>query len=319
MFSRRELLKLISTAPVAALAGQQAASVPAAGSIAAAYRARLSEGPSGRYRADATVTFLGLSIFSRAGVGSGTVAIERGGGVENAQVVGLRFTAGSAPDRTRGLNRLGYIQEYVVERSTGIVESTYFGFMTSSKEESFDQAKAALGATSKDSVPYTAVEGSATSGASAYRLYDMLLPAAYNYTRCDEVVRHVRDALAKRQINPSRQESTGTETARTFLYAVRGAMQSAETKIAQPFLYNGKHYRLEVQKSADLKMGQQFASHKLTKAPDRVFRINGTIQNVATGDKTPFKVWYEQGLELPLRFEYKPRTFLNLAFEQTPA
>jgi hypothetical protein len=131
-------------------------------------------------------------------------------------------------------------------------------------------------------------------------------------------VKHVRDALAKRQINPSRQESTGTETARTFLYAIRGAMQSREAKMVQPFLYNGKHYRLEVQKTADAKMGQQFAAHKLTEAADRVFRINGTVQNAATGDKTPFKVWYEQGREIPLRFEYKPRTFLNLAFEQIP-
>ena len=49
---------------------------------------------------------------------------------------------------------------------------------------------------------------------------------------------------------------------------------------------------------------------------DRVVRINGTIHNVATGDKTPFKVWYERGREIPLRFEYKARTFLNLAFHE---
>jgi hypothetical protein len=97
-----------------------------------------------------------------------------------------------------------------------------------------------------------------------------------------------------------------------------GSYARSGTKTAEPFLYNGRRYRLHVQKSTDAKMERQFLSRKTTSAADRIIRINGTIQNVATGKRTSFRLWYEKERDLPLRFEYKPRSFLNLAFERLP-
>lgn len=264
-----------------------------------------------KYRVDATVTFLGIPIFSRSDVGSCDIAVERR---ENTVV--LRFQAGSTPSRTRGLNRLGYIQEVVTEKGAEAAESTYFGFMTASGEESLDQAKAALGGNGKDAVVYTAVEGSATTRSTSYNLFSMKLPPSYDFTKCEEVVKRVRESIGRKEIPATRQETASAETARTFLYAVRLAMVNGQSKTSVPFLYNGKRYKLDSESVEDRKMAQQFASRKLTGSPDRVLRLNGAIQNVATRDKTTFRLWYEQGSETPIRFEYKAKSYLNLAFEQ---
>ena len=271
-----------------------------------------------RYRADATVTFLGLTIFSRAGVGAGSVRLDQSDNTDGTRSVALRFMAGSAPDRTRGLNRLGYIQEVVVERNALPVESAYFGFITSSPEKSLDQAKGALGPTGKDAVPYAAVEGAASQKSATYTLYNTLLPSKYTYVQCEDVVGRVRQALAKGEIQPARSERTppaSDSSPRTFLYAVRQAMAAGGNRVSAPFLYNGKHYLLEADKQADTRMGEQFASRKIPITPAKIMRLNGSIRNIATRESTPFKLWFEQQQDLPIRFEYKPRSFLNLAFE----
>jgi hypothetical protein len=48
-------------------------------------------------------------------------------------------------------------------------------------------------------------------------------------------------------------------------------------------------------------------------------RLNGSIQNLATRAKTPFRLWFEPGREMPLRFEYRAKSYLNLIFEYVPA
>lgn len=287
--------------------------------IAATWAPKPGQKQSAKYRCDAAVTFLGINIFSRSGVGTADIKIDDSVAAQDARTVALWFAAGSAPDRARGLNRLGYIHEVVVERGSTVVESAYFGFMTSSTEESLDQAKAALGGTGKDAIPYTAVEGSAAGANCAYRLYQMKLPGSYNFAKYEDVIRQVKGLLARNEIEPSKEETAASETARTFLYAVRGAMRSQQQRISTPFLYNGKRYKLDVEKSADGKMGQQFAKRKVTADASRVVKLNGTIQNLANGSKTPFKLWCEPGRELPLRFEYKAKSYLNLAFEYVPS
>ena len=60
---------------------------------------------------------------------------------ESAQIA-LQFAGGSWPQKAHGVNRLGFIQETVTEKSNGEpVDARYFGFMTSSAEKNFDQAK----------------------------------------------------------------------------------------------------------------------------------------------------------------------------------
>jgi hypothetical protein len=82
-----------------------------------------------RYRANATITLLSIPLVSRADVGSGYTLIEQTSGPAG-NTVAIQFGAGSYPGRAHGLNRLGYIQEVLVEKSTGsLAECAYFAFM----------------------------------------------------------------------------------------------------------------------------------------------------------------------------------------------
>jgi hypothetical protein len=313
MLTRRKLIECLGAAGMLRVNGSGATSPLER--VASEHRGRTTATHDRRYRADATVSFLGITIFSREGVGAGTVRVEKGETAEGTSTVALRFTAGSTPERARGLNRLGYIQELVVERDAKPVESAYFGFITSSPEKSLDQAKGALGPAGKDAVPYAAVEGGASQKVSSYTLYNTLLPSAYTYVQCESVVARVRQSLAKDEIKPSRSETVQSASPQTFLYAVRQAIGSADARMSAPFLYNGKQYRLDAEKSQDVKAGQQFAQRKLPVRADRVSKLTGSIHNVATRENTSFRLWFQLGQDLPIRFEYKPRSFLNLAFE----
>src|SRR5579883_1798259 len=90
------------------------------------------------YRADALVRLLGITVFSRAGVGSG-FASYREARRSGVTVTTSRFGGGSFPARAHNLNRLGFIEEVVIETGAGPVEAAYFGFMTSSPEESLNE------------------------------------------------------------------------------------------------------------------------------------------------------------------------------------
>ena len=310
---------MLPAGPFSLLLGSRAWAVSPLERVAAAWPSSGIDTSSRYYRADITITFLGISIFSRSDVGSGTVTVDRGNAAGNVRTVALRLAAGSLPERARGLNRLGYIQELVIERESSIIESAYFGFMTSSPEDSFTDARKALGPDSANAVVYTAVEGSSGKGVSSYRLYQMVLPGTWNYSRCDDVVRRVRDSLTHRQVQPAAAESTpSAQPSRTFLYAVREAMQSTGSRSRIPFVYNGKHYRLDVEKNYDSKTGERLAERRVVTSAANVLRLNGSIQNVGTGSKTPFRLWFAKDSDLPLRFEYRPRNYLNLAFEHAP-
>src|SRR5215831_6240345 len=58
------------------------------------------------YQASATVVICGIPIFTRQNVGAGYASVEIGG-----SAVGLQFAAGSWPERARGLNRFGVLEE----------------------------------------------------------------------------------------------------------------------------------------------------------------------------------------------------------------
>src|SRR5262249_23043168 len=68
-----------------------------------------------RFRVDAVILFLGVPIYRREDVGSGCATVETARCREQT-VTALQFGAGSKPERSRGLNRLGLMQEAVTAR-----------------------------------------------------------------------------------------------------------------------------------------------------------------------------------------------------------
>src|SRR5579872_800524 len=109
---------------------------------AAAFDRLVEANPAGavrRYqrhlRVHATILLFGVPIFKRADVGAGCATAEIGSAVDQTMTA-LQFAAGSTPERAHGLNRLGLMKEFVIERNARVDKSSYSGFMTSSPEKS---------------------------------------------------------------------------------------------------------------------------------------------------------------------------------------
>ena len=70
------------------------------------------------YRADATILLFSFPLYTRSDVGGAVALVEERKQDDNS-ILSFEFAAGSAPERARGLNRLGYFQEIVVQKPRG--------------------------------------------------------------------------------------------------------------------------------------------------------------------------------------------------------
>ncbi|HBY60035.1 MAG TPA: hypothetical protein DEH78_09445 [Solibacterales bacterium] len=248
-----------------------------------------------RYRADAVITFLGIPIYSREDVGGGYAVFEETK-VEGGRRLSIEFAGGSRPERARGLNRLGFIRETVWERGGRLEEARYFGFMTSSPEQDFDQAKKALAA-QQGSLPYSAVDGLAAQGRMVSAKARLLFPPTYSFARHRELIGEV-----ERIFPENRQAPVETETGSgTFLYALSQAMAAPLSRFACDYAWNGKLYELRVEKNRE-KSGQ--------------WRLKGRVAERGAKGGAAFRLWYDDGPGpvLPSKIEFDARSFLKLSF-----
>ena len=254
-----------------------------------------------RYRASAVILLCGVPIFSKRGVGAGYASIDESRD-ENLTTYTLRFAGGSWPDKVHGLNRLGMIEETVVENRAGEpLEANYFGFMTSAAEKNLDQAKQSFAASPGAMANYTATEGVVRDGRFRFHTLHFQFPARYTWADRARLREEVRASMGDAG-NTSRDLSDKTNT---FLNAVRHALSNSSKTTAEMLIYSGKLYRLTTDKQPE---------------NDSVMRLNGMLEEEATGQRTPFKIWFEKDAAsiLPLRIEYKAKPFLKLIFEYDP-
>jgi hypothetical protein len=276
-----------------------------------------------RYRASATITLLTIPIVSKNDVGSGFILIEEAG-----HATAIQFGAGSYPEKARGLNRLGFIQEVIAEKDAGeAAECTYFAFMTTSAEKNVEQAKRAL-ESSEATIPYAVAEGEGRDGSFVSKLDHIDLSSGVTWRDYPRLTDQVRAAVAaagatrhKGTQSAGINLSSGESAPTTFLYAVRTALMNTSARTSGSLIYNAKQFLLRTEKQPDAAMGAHFAERNLVPDASRVILLNARLEECATGQMTSFKVWFESGREHlpPLRFEYQAKSFLRLAFEFDPA
>lgn len=322
--SRRRAIQLAAGLPLLRGLAAAGARLPEFGRPAAAEIDRLLASAPGeraevhcrRYSVQATVTVLGIPLVSRSGVGSGCARVETA-----ANVVAIRFAAGSWPESARGLNRVGYIEEVVSEQTGGSPAAcAYFAFMTSSEEKNLEQARKALESANGET-PYAVASGAGNGGRFVSRLTRLRLPSGLTWRNLAELVNMTRTANSS-DANARRSEcdvENGASAPATFLYAIRKAIACQERETDQTLVYNGREYRLKTAAEPDASMGARFAERKLARA-DRVIRLNASLKEMRTGQISRFEVWFEPGpgCAPPLRFEYQARSFLRLVFEADP-
>ncbi len=226
MLTRRHLLALLSSACLRAAIPPNTFQIDRLQSEHACSPARNAVRA---YRADAVVTVFSVPVFSRAGVGSGVASF--GEAMDGGRrIVSVSFAGGSFPEHAHKINRLGYIQELVVENQNEPQEAAYFGFMTASPEESVAEAKKAL-ASSGASVPYAAVEGVTSRGQHRNSKTRIFLPARYTFADWRALRDRIRAAFYSS--DPSTTEIAAP--ARTLLYSVAQAIRRpARWKSGEP-------------------------------------------------------------------------------------
>ena len=285
------------------------------------YPADLGAAIHRRYRAHAYIHLFALPIFSRQEVGGGYAVVEQGTAGDHS-IVGLQFAGGSSGERTHGLNRVGLIQEAVVEQRANCVEAAYFGFMVSSAEKSLDQGRKSLQTNTQGSIPYSAASGSGRTGHFRCTISHLAVPAHFNWGTFEQLTREMRTLIGSAN-DTTRFDialDSGASRPDTFLYSMRQAILGKETRSRTTIVYNGKRYNLATEKQSDRRAGAQMQARGVTHKPDAIWRLNGTTTEAKTNQSTAFEIWYEEGdpSGLPVRIEFYPKSFLKLVFEQQP-
>jgi hypothetical protein len=260
-----------------------------------------------RYRADAAILLLGITIFRRSGVGGGQASLEESSdGASTTRT--LFFAAGSDPARAHGLNRLGWIREVVRESNSIPVEAQYFGVLTASPEESLEHAKKSISTPAAKNSIYSAVSGRNTPGESrsAITHFELNGGAQWSDKRLIETAQSTfQDKVEWRATSWPKATN---QTPPTFLFELATLLRQRTPHAAGRYVYNEQEYLLELD-------APQFG--KPTGKADRLLPVHGKIRNQRTGGLTIFTVWMEDspGSIVPVRIEYQPRSFLRLVFE----
>jgi hypothetical protein len=304
-FSRRGFSALL-LAPLYRLRAQSIPAAPASAPPPFPRDGASSRIASRTYRADALITFLGVTIFRRAGVGGGQASME-----ETGQGASLRrtlfFAAGSDPRHARGLNRLGWIREVVLGPASTPSESTYFGVLSSSPEESLEHARKAVADPPAGRSVFSAVSGRNTAGHSRSAVTHFDFPAAAIWSDralIEQAQSTFHDNVAWRETS---WPNSPDQTPPTFLLLLATLLKQRTRHPVGRYVYNEQEYVLEL----DVQQPGR----------DRLLPIHGKIRNLRTGYETLFRIWMEEASDsvVPVRIEYQARSFLRLTFEAVPA
>lgn len=259
------------------------------------------------YRVDAAILLLGLPIFRRTGVGDGKASVD-----EIGSGAGLRrtlfFGAASDPKRAHGLSRLGWMREVVVGPVATPLEITYSGILTSSPEESLDQARKSVAEPASGRRLFSAVSGRNISGHSRSAIAHFESEVStWSDAALFEQAQSLFDANAKwRQTSWPKSPDHAPPT---FLHQLATLLAKRTRSAAGRYVYNEQEYLVEIET-------QQRGSSRTG-----LLAFRGKTRNLRTRNETRFRVWLEDSSAsiVPVRCEIQPRSFLRLTFEAVPA
>ena len=252
-----------------------------------------------QYRADVVVTLLGVPIFSRKNVGGAFAAIQESA-EGSRKLVSIRFAGGANPQRTHGFKYDGSLEEVVLADGAVPVQAAYFGFVTSSTNENYDQARQRIFAAQKPRDAFTAAEGQHVAGSARCEKSSISLPDGSTRD-----LQGLGDEIRARFSDSERSRSelrTSGNAAATFLYAIRAAVRSREPRTAIEYVHNVKPYRLECERAVETHHGEGT-------------RFTGHIHDLTTRQVSTFRLWLDDPSGLPRRIEFQPRSYLRITLE----
>jgi hypothetical protein len=251
-----------------------------------------------RYRVHATITLLSVPLFSKENVGGASAMVEQSASGAST-VSSIQFASGSWPDRLKGFNRFGMVQEAVREEGGNVTESAYLSMMTSSSEKNLEQAKQSFTARA-GAQQISVAHGRARLSGYASVLDHLTVPGHPTWADCPRLMVELGNRLSP--LSEYASSPNRTSAYLPFLHSVRQAMRPAAVSAESVFIHNAKLYRLRTRTSP---------------APGGLLLI-GKIAECAANQESEFRVWFDpqDASGLPLRFEFRPKSFLHLVFER---
>jgi hypothetical protein len=185
--------------------------------------------------------------------------------------------------------------------------------MTSSPEESAAEARHALHSDAKDAW-FSAIEGYAGAARTETVSARFLAPARTNPAERRNLIERARQALTE-AADRKREAATGVPL-RPFLHVLADSLRGAASSEGR-YTYNGRVYRMRIEKSRDAKAAREFSDAGLIAPGAAVERVAGKLWSEGGGKPSEFRLWVPAGEAhpLPLRIEYQPKGYLKLTFE----
>jgi hypothetical protein len=287
-----------------------------------------------QYRADAQVLLpllvTSLRIASRTGVGTASAEVRDLDLPSGARVLAYEFYAASIPEKARGLDRLGFFREAVIDADAGTRRTSYFGAMSVSKEQTLDEAKRAI-EQNPGLAAYDVIDGLVTREAATSRSFSITLkgrapsPAAF-FERVYGGIDPARSKPKPPLKAPSGQSLDGYSFLAAFQTLLQTAASSPEKVrgLSRTFVFGGEQRTVEIRDvDTDASRGRDWAARGLVTRPEAVRRLECRI--TAPTWKVDFSTWAELSpapagatapFVVPLRVEYLARAFLRLVFER---
>jgi len=252
---------------------------------------------------------VGLPIYRRAGVGGGKASLEETGEGADLRRT-LFFAAGSDPKRARGLSRLGWMREVAVGPDSAPSEVSYFGVLTSSPEESLDNARKSVGEPPAGRSIFSAVSGRHTvsHSRSAVTNFEYSSSALWSDSGLIDYAQSMFRA-GSLDWRETAWPKSPNQAPPTFLVELANLLKQRKPRATGRYVYGEQEYLLELE--------AQKPTH------DRVplLPVRGKIRNLRTSHETPFRIWLENdsASPVPVRIEFQARSFLRLTFEAVAA
>ncbi|HEY9248345.1 MAG TPA: hypothetical protein VIO38_04405, partial [Rariglobus sp.] len=181
-------------------------------------------------------------------------------------------------------------------------------------EESAAEAQKALRSDAKEAW-FSAIEGRSSTNSVQTISARFLAPAGTSSADRQQLIARARAALSGGEAR--KQETQSAERApQPFLHVLANLLGGSGSAEA-PYSYNGRAYRMRVDRSSDSKAAKSFRELGLIGESDRVVRVAGRLWRPGESGRTEFRLWVQEGVErpIPLRIEYQPKSYLRLAFE----
>lgn len=164
---------------------------------------------------------------------------------------------------------------------------------------------------------FTAIDGRLRPGSAEALVAQFHAPAAAFVQNREDLIRSARKALRTAAKRPLEFDPR-TLTAQPFLHSLCEALRGGAKSTT--YIYGSRLYYLTLETTSDEQASAAFRQRNLLHPGGSVVRISGKLRPTAGGKASDFRIWVVAGASrpIPLRIDYRPKSYLRLTFEAVP-